>query len=256
MIHINLGAGSTPFGHEVTLAATHGDPLEAKRLHHQISATLAEQPRWLLCDLSSIATVSTEVLDVLRAVVRQQADWPGTPVGIACPDRRLPGRLRGAADNQVVIGASVETVAEQLASTPEAEHATLMLAPGLTSPRSARAFVARACLRWDARAITGHAVLVASELVTDAVLHSDTKVQLVVSRSPGRLRIAVREETPNGEGRGVSTRANGPGRGVSAGVSGSGRGLLLVSSVCRAWAAQPTLDNARVVWAVLDDAAS
>ncbi|MGH3367313.1 MAG: ATP-binding protein [Nocardioidaceae bacterium] len=245
MIHVNLGAESTPFGHEVTLAATHGDALEAKRLQHQIFATLAEQPRWLLCDLTAIPTVSTEVLDVLRAVVRQQADWPGTPVGIACPDRRLPGRLRGAAGHRVEIGTSVDTVAETLAGTPGADHATLMLAPGLTSPRSARAFVARACLRWDARAITGHAVLVASELVTDAVLHSDTKVQLVVSRHPGRLRIAVRDETPNGGA-----------RWGSAGVSGSGRGLLLVSSVCRAWAVQPTLDNAKVVWAVLDDAGS
>lgn len=246
MIQVDLGAEQTPFARRVTLHLSGGDPLDAKRLQHETMAALAEQPRSLMCDLSPVGAVSAELVESLRSVARYQQDWPGTAIGVACVDARLRSRLfRGLQPRRLVVGPSVETVEAMLAALPPAEHATVTLEPGLTAPRSARAFVARACLRWHARSVTGHACLVASELVTNAVLHADTAVTLTISKFSGRLRIAVRDGEP------VSPAA--PGKQPD--IKGSGRGLLLVSSVCRAWGVQPTSDSGKVVWAVLDTTA-
>src|SRR5205823_3833511 len=59
------------------------------------------------------------------------------------------------------------------------------LANDVSSPRRARALVRQACSDWDLAAVAGEAVLVASELVTNAVQHA---------RTPSRLQIAVDEQ--------------------------------------------------------------
>jgi hypothetical protein len=247
MIEVDLGPGPVPFARHVTLRATEGDAAEAKRLRREILMLLAQQPRELVCDLTEITRASPELLEVLRAVARHQSEWPGTPVGIACGDPRVQRQvMRETAGGRLVVGTSQPVVEAMLAAVPPAEHATTTLEPGLTAPRSARAFVARACLRWQARSVIGHACLVTSELVTNVVLHADTPARLTVSRCPGRLRVAVQD---GDEVRPATTWTASP----ETTLKGSGRGLLLVSSVCRAWGVYPTADDGKIVWAVLDD---
>jgi anti-sigma regulatory factor (Ser/Thr protein kinase) len=247
MIEVDVGPGPVPFARHVTLRATEGDPLEAKRVRRQVMALLADQPRELLCDLTELNRATPEMLEALRTLARHQAEWPGTPVGVACGDPRVHRQLlRDARGGRLVVGATVPVVEAMLAPLPPAEHATTTLEPGLTAPRSARAFVARACLRWQARSIIGHACLVTSELVTNVVLHADTTAKLTISRCPGRLRIAVQD---GDETRPATSWAASP----ETTLTGSGRGLLLVSSVCRAWGVHPTDDGGKIVWAVLDD---
>lgn len=250
MIQVDTGPEAVPFARHVTVRVTEADVLDCKRLRRQILTLLAEQPRALTCDLSTVHGPSPDVLEVLRAVARHLGEWPGTPVGVACADPQVQAQLEEAAPSgRFVVGTSVPAVEAVLADLAPAEHATMTLDPGLTAPRSARAFVARACLRWHARSVTGHACLVTSELVTNAVLHADTAVQLTVSRCPGRVRIAVQD--------GDETRPATTWTTVSEGtLSRSGRGLLLVSSVCRAWGVYPTADDGKVVWAVLDEEAA
>lgn len=242
-----MGTEAIPFARQVTLRVTGADPLESKRLRRRLLTILAEQPRALLCDLCGVPHASPDLVEALRAVARHQADWPGTPFGVACVDaearRSLQKEIRG---NRIVVGSSAAEVEQALSAMSPAEHASMTLEPGLKAPRSARAFVARECLRWHARSITGHACLVASEIVTNAVLHAHTPVRLTVSRCSGRLRIAVQDERDDDAA--VAARSA---RELE--LSGSGRGLLLVSSVCRAWGVYPTADGGKVVWAVLDD---
>jgi hypothetical protein len=248
MIEVERGPEGVPFARHVTVRVGDGGPHAARRLRRELMMLVAEQPRALVCDLSAVPSVSSDLMEVLRAVARHQAEWPGTPAGIVSADPGLRHRLlRDVPASRLVVGVSRELVDRQLVSLTPAEHATTTLEPGLTAPRAARAFVARACLSWQARSVTGHACLVTSELVTNAVLHAHTSVELTVSHCPGRLRVAVQD--------GDEMRPSSAWSTVQEGVlpPTSGRGLLLVSSVCRAWGVYPTADEGKAVWAVLDD---
>ncbi len=245
-MHVDRGPEAVPFARHVTLHVSAEGALEAKRLRHQIMALLAEQPRALLCDLSAVTEPRPELAEVFRGVSRHVNEWPGTPVAVVCQDERFRSWLTtDAGCDRLLVGPSAAVVSELLARTVPAEHATMTLDPGLTAPRAARAFVARACLRWQALSVTGHACLVTSELVTNAVLHAHTAVRLTVSHCPGRLRIAVQD----GDEMRPATAWTLVDEPV---LTGSGRGLLLVSSVCRAWGVYPVQDDGKVVWAVLD----
>ncbi|MEU3553018.1 ATP-binding protein [Streptomyces fragilis] len=84
------------------------------------------------------------------------------------------------------------------------------------------------------------ALLVISELVTNAVVHTGgQRVVCEVRRVPGALRITVRDEGCAAEE--VQVRPPDPER-------EHGRGLLLVDAMCRAWGAQRH-DAGMLVWA-------
>ena len=96
--------------------------------------------------------------------------------------------------------------------------------PELTSPRQARHFVRRSCAGWGAPEVIDVAVLLTSELVTNAVVHARTAVTVAVTQSEGGLRVAV---TDDGEAAPALT----PGRGMDE----AGRGLALVDHLSAAW---------------------
>ena len=246
MAEVDRGPGVVPFARHALLSLSDDVSADTRRLDEQLMSLLAEQPRALVCDLSAISEVTPALTAVLQAVARQQVHWPGTPVGVVCPDRRLLREVvKAVRPELLVVGASAEEVEPRLAEYRPAEHASTTLRPGLTAPRAARAFVARTCLGWQTLSVTGHACLITSELVTNAVLHAHTAVDLTVSRCSGRLRISVHD----GGAVEPSPAWNMPTSGI---ITGSGRGLLLVSSVCRAWGVYPTSDGGKVIWAVLD----
>jgi anti-sigma regulatory factor (Ser/Thr protein kinase) len=84
-------------------------------------------------------------------------------------------------------------------------------------------------------------VLVANELVTNAVVHARTEVRLRVELRGDRLHIAVRDGSPRLlRVVGSDLEADG------------GRGLLLVEGVGRAWGVRRPPDGGKVVWCVLD----
>ncbi|MGW1182325.1 ATP-binding protein [Streptomyces drozdowiczii] len=87
------------------------------------------------------------------------------------------------------------------------------------------------------------AVLIVSELVTNAVVHTaSTRVLCELRRLDGRLRISVQDQ---------GRRPGGPrlGRGAD---DEHGRGLLLVDSLAGAWGSHDAGDRSgRIVWAEL-----
>jgi anti-sigma regulatory factor (Ser/Thr protein kinase) len=89
------------------------------------------------------------------------------------------------------------------------------------------------------------ALLVASELITNAVIHSprgaDTEVELVAERVTDGVRIVVTDR-PRGE----PASAHGQDRHAAANV---GLGLLIVKSVARRWGRERT--GRQRLWAVV-----
>jgi len=110
----------------------------------------------------------------------------------------------------------------------------------MSSPRRARRFVQDACREWEIEEVQDDAVLVASELVGNALAHARTCCQLDLRLDAHGLTVAVRDH----DHRGLL---------VPLACSTSGRrdqGLFLVASISRAWGVRPT-ENGKSVWALL-----
>jgi anti-sigma regulatory factor (Ser/Thr protein kinase) len=117
---------------------------------------------------------------------------------------------------------------------------SLRLAPHPTAPRAARTFVSRTLLDWRLSQHIATSTLVVSELVTNAMTHAATDIDLTLTEHRQGIRIAVRDQSPE-------LPVERPG------TSGEhGRGLTIVASLSSAWGVFPHKDGGKVVWAVLD----
>jgi anti-sigma regulatory factor (Ser/Thr protein kinase) len=107
-----------------------------------------------------------------------------------------------------------------------------------TSPGRARVFVADLLERWELPALVDTATLLTSELVTNAVRHARTGMEIAVSRTDDRtVRIAVTDRAPAADVRARSSADDAEG----------GRGLFLVEQLAVGWGSAVG-DNAKTVW--------
>jgi anti-sigma regulatory factor (Ser/Thr protein kinase) len=90
----------------------------------------------------------------------------------------------------------------------------------------ARAFVRETLFRWAETAVVDDALLVTSELFTNAVLHGSGHIDIYVTLDPEALRIAVVDD-------GRRTPDRWPRRGVK--PTRGGRGLRIVDAVASNW---------------------
>jgi DNA polymerase (family 10) len=112
--------------------------------------------------------------------------------------------------------------------------------PELREQPWARRFLARVCLDWGMNHHLDAGALVISELVTNALIHTDSDIDVLLAGDQGRLRIGVRDKDPD------------PPQGLSASSNSlHGRGLLLVDALSDSSGALPTSDGGKLVWAVL-----
>ncbi len=111
-----------------------------------------------------------------------------------------------------------------------------------TSASQARRFVDGALEAWKRSEFAERARLLVSELVTNAVLHAGTPLDVVVRLRTDRLRVEVRDG---------SSRL--PERKHYAVSASTGRGLLLVEALATAWGTEEAGDG-KVVWFELDAA--
>ena len=129
-------------------------------------------------------------------------------------------------------------------------HETFELAAHLTSVREARQRVHARLSEWAIGPdLLDTAVLVVSELVTNALVHTGTKVitcALQVQR--GLLRIEV---TDHGDGDGSSDGGPEPTACIASASEENGRGLLLISRLSDAWGVVDRSGQGHTVWAIL-----
>lgn len=100
-----------------------------------------------------------------------------------------------------------------------------------------RAFVAACCADWGLSKSADVAVLLASELATNAVRYARTPVTVWLGRKPDRLVLSVEDESPE-------SAVPQPGRVLDE----SGRGLQLVDALAERWG-EAELDKGKRVWA-------
>jgi hypothetical protein len=119
-------------------------------------------------------------------------------------------------------------------------------APCLSCARSARHWSGSLLDSWRVNGVADDALLVVSELTSNAVEHGAGPVGLCLQRLPDGLRIEVTDEG-GGE---VVPRHPDP-------FVPGGRGLVVVSRLSRAWGVRRHLPGGKTVWAelVVDTAA-
>jgi anti-sigma regulatory factor (Ser/Thr protein kinase) len=217
----------------------------AEPAYQAVLSAAAEEPAAVVCDLSRVqGRRDVSAVARLAFLGSEVQDWPGTPIGVVCPDLGLRNGLAGQHDGRyLVLGEDRGQVLAQLATLTPPTIIRVPLPATARSARAARDLVARACLDWGCSAQIGAATLIVSELVTNTVLHAGTDLWVSLARSGSRLRVAVHDNndllpTPR----------------VPDPTHISGRGMLLVAAVSQSWGAVRTTTGGKVVWAVLDTA--
>ncbi|MFI6979297.1 ATP-binding protein [Embleya sp. NPDC050154] len=122
---------------------------------------------------------------------------------------------------------------------PGIECRTTWLPREPASAALARAHIVDACRAWGLDNITPVAVLAASELVTNSIIHTESALVGVVAWRDGRrFSVEVRDSDPAPPILRTPTRAD-----------DHGRGLRLVAEMCDQWGVLPADDgDGKAVW--------
>jgi anti-sigma regulatory factor (Ser/Thr protein kinase) len=140
--------------------------------------------------------------------------------------------------------ATVEDALDAAMDRPPYLHNELRLAPTPAEASAARAFVHEVLDYWKPAlpdtTLAERAVLLANELVTNAVVHARTDLRLRLELRGDWLHIAVHDGSPRPL-RMVTPDAEAEG----------GRGLWLVQRLARAWGVHRPPDGGKVVWCSL-----
>jgi DNA-binding NarL/FixJ family response regulator len=142
-----------------------------------------------------------------------------------------------------------ETPARQLAGDLEAlaglveavqailEEARTRLGRDTATPRAARRFVSEALHLWELDELTDTVTLLVSELVTNAVVHAGSDVEVMVRLTVDAAIVAV-----------TDTSELSPAPRDAADDDTSGRGLALVEAMARRWGVDSRPGGGKTVW--------
>lgn len=115
----------------------------------------------------------------------------------------------------------------------------LVLQPVPRSARAAREFVRRTCTLWELETVVEPALLVVSELVTNAVRHARTGLTVGLRLRTDHLLVEVEDQDSRPPVLQHNDRD-----------ALGGRGLILIDALSRSWGSQPC-PVGKVVWAEL-----
>lgn len=121
----------------------------------------------------------------------------------------------------------------------EAGHASKVFVCVPAAVPAVRRFVAKTLSDWGCSGVIADAVLVASELATNAVRHTQSPFRVTLDRTGASVRIAVEDLSRSY-----------PALHRQSGDATWGRGVFIVDDVSRAWGTEP-LPLGKVVWADL-----
>jgi anti-sigma regulatory factor (Ser/Thr protein kinase) len=217
----------------------------------RLRTAFAEASRAVVVSLPDGADAGA-ALAVQEEAATLARDWGAVPVVIACPSSTLRQQLLGDGSGRyVAVTSGVPQALTSVLGLAAAETASRALSPHPTSPRAARSFVSSTLLEWELPERVPAAELVVSELVTNAMLHARTHIDLRVAAHHGAVRISVADGTPDMTS---VARAPHPLPDRRAAGGRSGRGLAVVAALSERWGVLPTSDGGKAVWALLDGA--
>lgn len=215
-----------------------------EELDQAIRLALAQGPRGVACDMTRVVEVSAPgALRRLASAGRHSRDWPGVPVAVSCLGRRdgqtLSTNLLGG---HLMVTASLPPALSAILQAARPAGVTRRLAPHPTAPRAARDLVSRALVDWRLSQQIPDVCLVVSELVTNAMIHAGTDIDVTLAEHRRSVRVAVRDHS-----HALPVERHGR-------SDEHGRGLGIVAELASSWGVLPHADGGKVVWAVFDAA--
>jgi CheY-like chemotaxis protein/anti-sigma regulatory factor (Ser/Thr protein kinase) len=223
-----------------TIVAEAADGLEAvaAATHHQPELTLLDLKMGPADGLTALPQIRRRAPDCIVIVVSQ----------LPAADAR-EGALAAGAQDYLTKSPRWDELVEEL--LPMVRGATesgagpaerrIRLPASVTSSSYARSFVQDAVRRWNLEPLLEDAVLLTSELVSNAVLHARTAVELRVRQIAHGLRVEVID---SGGGALVMRAATEE--------DTSGRGLFFVETLATAWGTATVQPHGKRVWFELD----
>lgn len=219
-------------------------PLSSQVARTALLDALAAEPTSVIIDLSGVTAVDDVALTVFPAMAETAAQWPGAPVLLSGPEPQVAEALRRmAVTSQLDVHPTLRAAVDVAVKEPVPQRVHARLEPTVDAPRIARDLAEDACWEWGVPEAATPVKIVSSELVTNAVRHAGTVVDLTVSlRDHGNghgVRVSVRDGTPELARMQTPTESD-----------DHGRGLLIVDSLATAWGNVP-LAKGKTVWAMV-----
>jgi anti-anti-sigma regulatory factor len=243
------------------------DHAAAARLPPLLVRRLRQQPLAVICDLAGVWALDPACASVFATAAQHPASGWIAPRLLLCSARpavaailtTLPEsqRLPLCPSVQDAINQAVDDVPHQARTHPVWLRQELALAPSPTAPAAARRFVRDLCACRDLlltddpddpteRARLSEqidqAVLVTSELVTNAVIHAHSQLRLRVELRGQQLHLIVQDADPH-----LLRLATAP-----EALAEGGRGLPLVEALAASWQVQHPPEGGKAVACVLD----
>lgn len=202
---------------------------------------LVDEPDLAVLDLAEARLTDKIALTLFPALARCAAAWPGSAVVLAGAGPPLADALRRTTTSREMrLYPSADAA---LADAPHPDGARRLrqhLDRSMDATVTARQLVDRACRDWGQEALSDSAQLIITELVSNAVRHAGTEVDISVSLLQRYLRLSVRDgsrELPR------HNTSEDP-------LREEGRGLTVIAALATGWGSTPTKDG-KVVWAAL-----
>ena len=206
-----------------------------------VTKALADSGR-VLVDLSGLRVTWPPAVQLFGSILAGMGGWPGMRLVLFGADTALVRLLDALRVSVTVPVAPDETTAYRLLKRrPPAVARYLDLEQPRSATRRARTFVRAACTDWQLEDICDDAMLVTTELVSNAVLHAGTACRLTVQYNALGLTVAVRDHRPDRMPRPPPIDFEPPQRLC---------GLFVVAACSREWGVTPGEDE-KTVWALL-----
>jgi PAS domain S-box-containing protein len=154
----------------------------------------------------------------------------------------LPEHLIDALAGRALADDATVLAVQRTAEAAQVLEASLALPDDLRSAGAARSFVRAELARWEAADVEDVAVLLVSELVTNAVVHARSRAELRLQLRPEQLRVEVLDSA-------VHLR---PRPRTADGDATNGRGLGLVDGLASRWGSVDDGTGTKTVWFELD----
>jgi anti-anti-sigma factor len=205
-----------------------------------LAESLLDEPTSVIVDLTGVTAVDPVAAQIFVAAAAQAADWPGASMLLCAPAEPVARSVRRApAGAELPVYPGFGEALAVAAADPVPRRVRRRLHPTIHAPREARELVTDACEEWSLPGAAIPAEIIASELVTNAVRHAGTAIDLRMTLRDHELRVSVHDRSPR------PARMQTP-----AEADDHGRGLLIIDAVAAAWGNVPVTEG-KVVWATV-----
>jgi anti-sigma regulatory factor (Ser/Thr protein kinase) len=219
------------------------DPVTASDAVNTLQGCVTEeQPMELILEVADLTVASRSALLPLLQFAREVRRWPATTVAVSGAAPELGSMITEAAEDGGV--GLYPSVAHALAAGDARQvppRVSAELQPTDQAPAVGRELIAQACRGWGVTRLQALAQLLGSELITNAVVHARTPMQVTVRYAEPVLQVSVRDGDP----RLVERPPTGP---QALPLADLGRGMLLLETLADDWGCVPAGDG-KVVWA-------